>query len=61
MYRRQTNILPIAALAAPILGSLGGDVIKKLFHGRSKKIRRRYAWRRNISKAKSDTAGRYYT
>ena len=39
--RQRGRFLPIGALAAPILGSLSGVVIKKIFGGKRRR-RRRY-------------------
>ena len=35
--RQRGEMFPIGALAAPILGTLGGAIIKKLFGGRRRK------------------------
>ena len=41
--RKQTGgLFPVGALAAPILGTLGGVVIKKLFGGKRRRRRRQY-------------------
>ena len=38
-HRQKGSAFPIAALAAPILGSIGSIAIKKLFGGKRKRIR----------------------
>ena len=40
-HRQKGNAFPIAALAAPILGSIGSIAIKKIFGSKRKRRRRR--------------------
>ena len=40
LYVQIGGLFPVGALAAPILGTLGGAVIKKLFGGKRRRRRR---------------------
>ena len=42
LYVQIGGLFPVGALAAPILGTLGGAVIKKLFGGKRRRRRRWY-------------------
>ena len=53
--RQRGGMFLIGALAAPILGTLGGVVVKKLFGGKKRQGRVRYVQRQSIVKTKSYT------